>query len=416
MESSQPIKPTRKDNRIDLLDVYRGFAILGIFVVNIVIMNSTFLNQDEFAKQWTSGIDQFAERLLQLFFYTKFFPIFSLLFGLGISMQALKMKEKGKLRFSFFARRMFILLLIGICHIIFIWSGDVLNLYAILGLLVTFFVGRSNKLILFLSGFLLLFPFYDDVFFFLFEQINFEPGSYLSNLNGASVHHIITEGSYLEGLQLRLKEYMANIPMLYGFLGPIAFSMFLLGLYIGKNRIYTSLDSYIKKISLPMILLAIATNSYRILFLFFLPETEIYANDLFRPYFIKAMVVSDVVMGLFYLWILGWLWQNTKAKYLLKPLRHVGRMALTNYIMQSLIGLILFSSVGFSLYEGFSPSQTLSIAIAIFAVQVLYSKLWLTYFRFGPLEWLWRCLTYRKFFPIKRSGENELSKISGQSI
>ena len=416
MESSQTIKPTKKDSRIDLLDVYRGFAILGIFVVNIVIMNSTFLNQDEFAKQWTSGIDQLAQRILQLFFYTKFFPIFSLLFGLGISMQALKMKKNGNLGFSFFARRMFILFLIGVCHIVFIWSGDVLNLYAILGLLVTLFLNRSNKLILFLSAFFVLFPFYDDVFFFLFEQINFEPGSYLSGLDGASVHHIITEGSYFEGLQLRLKEYMANIPMLFGFLGPIALSMFLLGLYIGKNRIYISLDSFIQKISLPMILVAIVTNSYRILFLFFLPETDMYSSETVRPYFIKAMVVSDVMMGLFYLWFLGWLWYNTKGKYLLKPLRHVGRMALTNYIVQSVIGLILFSSIGFSLYEGFSPSQTLSIAIAVFAVQVLYSKLWLTYFRFGPLEWLWRCLTYRRLFPIKRSKETSASRVSGQRV
>lgn len=120
--NEQPIKVKK---RIDVLDVFRGFAILGIFVVNIVIMNSTFLNQDEFAKQWTSSIDQISGKILQLFFYTKFFPIFSLLFGLGISMQALKMLDKGKLSFSFFARRMFILFLFGVLHIVFLWSGDV---------------------------------------------------------------------------------------------------------------------------------------------------------------------------------------------------------------------------------------------------------------------------------------------------
>ena len=109
-------QPTQKKSRIELLDVYRGFAILGIFVVNIVIMNSTFLNQDEFALQWTAPIDKAAEDILKLFFYTKFFPIFSLLFGLGISMQALKLLEKQQLSFAFFARRMFILFLIGTSH------------------------------------------------------------------------------------------------------------------------------------------------------------------------------------------------------------------------------------------------------------------------------------------------------------
>ncbi|SDK72580.1 uncharacterized protein SAMN04488034_101242 [Salinimicrobium catena] len=406
MENS--IRPTAKSKRIDLLDVYRGFALLGIFVVNIVIMNSTFLNQDEFAKQWTSGIDQFAERVLQLFFYTKFFPIFSLLFGLGISMQALKLKAKNKLSFSFFGRRMFFLFLIGVGHILFLWSGDVVHLYALLGLFVTLLLSRSNKIILFLSGFFLLFPFYDEVLFYLFGKMNFDPGRFLSGFDGAEVNRVINHGSYLEGLKLRALEYMANLPMLLGFLAPLALSMFLLGLYLGKNRIYDSLESYITKIRTPMLILGLITNVYRILFLFVLPDYGMYSNDLLRPYFIKAMVLSDVFMGLFYLWIIGWLWYNTKLKFLLKPLRHAGRMALTNYLMQSVIGLLLFSSVGFSLYETMSPSQTLSVATAVFAFQVLYSKLWLSYFKYGPMEWLWRSLTYKKALPITRSSKKEI--------
>lgn len=402
MENSTITKPTKKEKRIDLLDVYRGFAILGIFVVNIVIMNSTFLNQDEFAKQWTSNIDQIAEKILQLFFYTKFFPIFSLLFGLGISMQALKLKKNNKITFSFFARRMFILFIIGVLHIVFIWSGDVLNLYAILGLLVTLLVSRSNKLILFLSGFFLLFPFYDQIFSSIFEMTNYNPESFLKNYDGAEVNKVISEGTYFEGVKLRVLEYMGNIPMLFGFLAPIALSMFLLGIYLGKNQIYKSLKTFIKKISLPIIIIGILTNIYRVAFLFLLPQYEIYHNENFRPYFIKLMVVSDVITGTFYLWIIGWLWYNTKLKYFLKPLKYAGRMALTNYIMQSFIGLIIFSSIGFALYETMSPSETLITAIAVFCFQVVFSKTWLTFFKFGPLEWIWRCFTYKKFLPIKK--------------
>lgn len=410
------ILPTAKSKRIDLLDVYRGFALLGIFVVNIVIMNSTFLNQDVFAQQWTSGIDQFAERALQLFFYTKFFPIFSLLFGLGISMQALKLRSQNKLSFSFFGRRMFFLFLIGIGHILFLWSGDVVHLYALLGLLVTLLLSRSNRLILFLSAFFLFFPFYDDVLFYLFGKLNFDPGSFLSAYDGAEVNKVISEGSYLEGLKLRVLEYMANLPMLLGFLAPLALSMFLLGLYLGKNRIYETLESFIRRIGTPMVILAIVTNFYRLLFLFVLPDYDMYSNELLRPYFIKAMVLSDVFMGLFYLWIIGWLWYNTKLKFFLKPLRHAGRMALTNYLMQSFLGLLIFSSVGFSLYETMSPSQTLSVAVAVFAFQVLYSKLWLNYFKYGPLEWLWRSLTYNKVLPITRSEKTELPEVKGRRL
>jgi len=394
-------QPTKSKKRIEILDIFRGFAILGIFVVNITIMNSTFLNQDEFALQFTSNIDQISEKILQLFFYTKFFPIFSLLFGLGISIQALKMLDENRLSFSFFGRRMLILFLIGVLHIILLWSGDVLNLYAILGLFTTLIIKWPNKLILILSGVFLFFPFYNQVFEFLFSLINFQPEVYLKEYTGAMVNKIIKHGTYLEGLKLRILEYISNIPMLFGFLAPIAFSMFLLGLYLGKNKIYNSLELFIQQIKTPILLIIAITNIYRIAFLFVLVDLKIFKLENYRELFVKAMVISDVVMGLFYLWLIGWLYYNTKWKKVLSPLKYVGRMALTNYIMQSFIGLILFSSIGFKLYETLSPSEALILAIIVFIVQIIWSKVWLKYFRFGPLEWVWRCLTYKELIPIR---------------
>lgn len=396
-------QPTKAQKRIDLLDVYRGFAILGIFVVNIVIMNSTFLNQDKFAEQFTSNIDQISEKVLQLFFYTKFFPIFSLLFGLGISMQALKLFENNKLSFSFFTRRMFILFIFGVLHIVFLWSGDVLNLYAILGLFTTLMIKKSNKLILTLAAFFLFFPFYDQVLEFLFNLLNFRPEIYLNDYTGETVNQIIEYGTYVEGMKLRVLEYLSNIPMLFGFLAPVAISMFLIGLYLGKNKVYESLDGFINQIKKPMIFTALVTNIYRVIFLFVIVDLKIFSIANYREIFIKIMVLSDITMGLFYLWIIGWLWYNTKWKSLLSPLKYAGRMALTNYIMQSVIGLFLFSSIGFGLYETLSPSETLTTAIITFIFQIILSKIWLTYFRFGPLEWIWRCFTYKKLLTIKKS-------------
>jgi len=364
-------------------------------------MNSTFLNQDEFAKQWTSNIDKISERILQLFFYSKFFPIFSLLFGLGISMQAIKQYEKNRLSFSFFARRMFFLFIFGVLHILLLWSGDVLNIYAILGVLTTFFIKRSNKLILVLSIIFLVFPFYDQLFNQLFKLLNFSPEVYLSDYNGEMVNQIIRNGTYAQGMKLRILEYLSNIPMLFGFLGPIALSMFFLGLYLGKNKIYESLADFIERIKTPLLFITISANIYRVLFLFWLTKLEFYKIELIRTLLIKLMLISDVIMGLFYLWLIGWVWYCTKWKKLLIPLKYVGRMALTNYILQSCIGLILFSSVGFKLYETLSPYQTLIAAILVFIFQVIVSNIWLSYFKFGPLEWLWRCLTYKQILTIK---------------
>lgn len=397
------LAPIKSNSRVEIIDVWRGFAIFGIFVVNIVIMNSTFLNQDEFAKQWTSHIDQIAERILQLFFYTKFFPIFSFLFGLGIAMQAIKRIENKKDSVSFFVRRMFVLFIFGVFHIVFLWSGDVLNLYAILGLLTLFMLRKSNNTILALAAFFLFFPFYDQLLELLFNLFNFKPESYLADYNGSIVNEAIRYGTYFEGVKLRLLEYLANAPMLFGYLAPVALSMFLLGLYLGKNKIQEFLEVFIQRIKMPMLILAVLTNMYRGLFLFVLPNLDVYKTEVWHLIFIKLMVLSDITMGLFYLWVIGWLWYYTKWKIVLSPLKYVGRMALTNYILQSVIGLFLFSSIGLRLYESLSPTQTFLTAITVFIIQVLLSKIWLTYFRYGPLEWVWRCFTYKKSLPIINS-------------
>ena len=397
-EKDRPkIKP--KTDRIEILDVYRGFAILGIFVVNIVIMNSTFLNQDIYLEQFTSGIDAFAQQLLQLFFYTKFFPIFSLLFGVGIAMQARKLQEKKIALRPFFMRRMLFLFLFGVLHILLLWSGDVVHLYAILGLLMIVLFRIPAKWLLILSVIVLIFPFYDPILGEIMQFLNYNPVHFLKGLTGSSVNTIIRQGSYLDGMHLRMREYFANLPMLLAFLAPVALSMIMLGMYLSKKLIFNDLRAFLNRIKIPMLIVAVVTNVYRIIFLFYLPETPIYKE--FRPIFIKSMVISDVFMGIFYLWLLGFLWYFTPFQNFLKPLKYVGKMALSNYILQSIIGLFLFSSVGFGRYEHFSPSGTLAIAVLVFLFQIVFSKIWLHYFRFGPLEWLWRCLTYQEYIPLK---------------
>ncbi|TPN81739.1 DUF418 domain-containing protein [Aquimarina algicola] len=394
-------QPTLGQRRIELLDIFRGFAVFGIFVVNIEVMNCVFANQDSYNQQWTSDVDLLAIRIFQLFFYTKFFPIFSFLFGLGISMQALKLHSKNQFTFSFLSRRMLVLFIFGVLHIVLLWPGDVIHLYAILGLFTILLIRASNTFILCLSILLFVFPFYDQIAEFLFNIFDYDPMYYLRDYPSDKIVTTIRNGSYIEGLVLRVMDYLSNLPMLLSILAPIALSMFLLGLYFGKNQLIYSIKEWIIRIKIPMLSIVIVSNVYRILFLFILPSTAMYRE--FHPFFIKTMVISDTIMGLFYLWLIAWCYYHSATlKRFLSPLRHVGRMALTNYIMHSGIGLILFSSVGLSLYQTLSPSELLLAAILVFGVQIILSKLWLSYFQFGPLEWIWRCLTYKKVFSIRK--------------
>lgn len=394
--------PTDNQKRIELLDVFRGFAVFGIFVVNIEIMNCVFFNQHEFGQQWTSAIDQLSVRILQLFFYTKFFPIFSFLFGLGISMQALKFQDRKGLPSGFFFRRMAGLFLFGLLHTLLLWNGDVLHLYALIGVFTLLLLKRSNKLILAMAIFLLLFPFYEPMAEYLFNFINFNPELLLEGYTSAEISSLLRSGSYLEGMRFRLLEYVANIPLLLVFFAPIAISMFLFGLYMGKKRLFEQIDSFVDRSKKTMLATAILTNVYRIVFLFVLPGTELYSNPAYRPVFLKLMFLSDVTLGLFYLWLIAWLFRFAGWQKFFSPLKYVGRMALSNYIMHSLIGLIIFSSIGFQRYETLSPSATLLTAGIVFGFQLIFSKIWLKHFYYGPLEWIWRCLSYQKILPLKK--------------
>lgn len=177
--------------------------------------------------------------------------------------------------------------------------------------------------------------------------------------------------------------------------------MFLLGLYIGKKKYVYAIDLLVNRIKKPIIAAAIFTNAYRIFFLFVLPGLDIMTSAS-RPVFLKLMFLSDVTMALFYLWLIAWLMRFPVWQKILTPMKYAGRMALTNYIIHSSIGLLLFSSIGFRRYETLSPTQTLLIAISVFALQLVFSRLWLHHFYYGPLEWAWRCLSYRKLLPLKK--------------
>ena len=394
------MKPVNLSHRIDILDVLRGAAIFGIFVVNVEIMNCLFINGDSFGAQWTSALDQISVRIKQLFFYSKFFPIFSLLFGVGISIQLASMKRQGNGK-AFFLRRMFALFLFGVGHIIFLWSGDVIHLYALLGIFTLVITNWKSIYLLIFAILLLVFPYYNEVSSFLTTILDIHPEQYLSTYSPDDIRSVIRSGDYLSGVDLHMREYGSNIMLLYTFLMPVALSMFLLGLVIGKKGYLRNITHYINYIKKPVIIIALITNSYRIIFLFFTWDTALWKEPLYRDILIYLMQLCDVVMSLFIVWIIAYLYQFTTFNKLLNPLRYVGRMALTNYIMQSVIGLIIFSSIGLGLYETLSPFETLLLAIGVFAFQIFLSRLWLKYYLFGPLEWFWRCISYWKFIPIR---------------
>ena len=394
------MKPLQRD---PLLDIFRGFAIFGIFFINITIMHCLFINQDAFFSQFQDATSDVINRVLQLFFYNKFFPIFSFLFGFGITSQIIKKQLNNTPYLGFFTRRMAVLFVIGMLHITLFWSGDVLHLYAVLGLLSLAMVKLNVRVLSLIGAGLLVFPFYDNLAELFLKSLTTPLDKSLLAYGEQGIISTLREGSYFDTIQLRYHEYLANLPMLLFYLAPMAFAMFSFGIAAGKSALTLGSKQWLAYFKKPAIFAFVLTSVYRAVFLFWLPESELYRHELLRPLWFKLMFLSDITFGLCYLWVIAWLWHRGWMKNVLMQFSYVGRLALSNYILHSVIGLLIFTNLGLSLYQTLSPLMCFVIALTSFVLQVLLSKFWLSHFQYGPLEWGWRCITYKQKMPFKRA-------------
>lgn len=397
-----------ESRRIALLDIYRGFAIFGIFVVNIEIMNCIPLNQEGFYSSFQDFWNQLADQIRRLFFYSKFFPIFSLLFGLGVAMQIQKRKHLG-LSFGGFLRwRMLILLLIGVGHILFLWSGDVVHMYAIIGFFVPFIHRFPKKNIIIVSVLMLLtFSWIGqwilDGILHLLWQFGVDPEALFdSRYSPETIPNIIANETYVAGVKFRFYDYLFNLPLAYSYFFPLALSMIVLGIGLAKTSFLRKPQEFVDRIKKPILIIAVVSNLYRLFFLYVVLDQGWHRTEDWGPWLLWLMPICDVLMGIFYLWLIGWIYRFGWAQKVLTPLTYVGKMALSNYLLQSFFGLILFTAVGFGAYMEFTQWETLLISLAFFPVQILLSKWWLSHFKYGLIEWLWRCLSYKKWIALKQ--------------
>ena len=392
--------------RIVELDVLRGFALFGIFMVNILGMNCGFTYFYDWTQEQTGALNEASLFIIDNFFHSKFFPIFSLLFGIGIALQIERFKNKEHKQFSFFAKRFSSLFLFGILHILFIWSGDILHLYALIGFGICILYKGSAKVLLWASMIIFMFPYYQEIADKIFAFFEFDNMAYLNKIPRETLIELKREGNYLSGVQLRMKEYLFTIGLIFSRLFPFAAGMAILGAYLVKKGAFNNLYNFIYQIRIPFLLTTIGLISYRFAFLYAIrPNYHLDPDSIFSIVLINFFILADMAIALLYVWILIFLFQKQSLKKLLSIFSYAGKMAFTNYILQSIIGYILMRSLG--QYELLTPSMAIVIVLFVFIGQILFSKLWLSVFKLGPLEWLWRCISYGKIIPIKIKANNK---------
>ena len=308
--------------------------------------------------------------------------------------------------FSFFAKRFSSLFLFGILHILFIWSGDILHLYALIGFGICILYKGSAKVLLWASIIIFMFPYYQEIADKIFAFFEFDNMAYLNKIPRETLIELKREGNYLSGVQLRMKEYLFAIGLIFSRLFPFAAGMAILGAYLVKKGAFNNLYNFIYQIRIPFLLATIGLISYRFAFLYGIrPNYHLDPGSIFSIVLINFFILADMAIALLYVWILIFLFQKQSLKKLLSIFSYAGKMAFTNYVLQSIIGYILMRSLG--LYELLTPSMAIVIVLFVFIGQILFSKLWLSVFKLGPLEWLWRCISYGKVIPIKIKANNK---------
>ena len=401
------IKPVKQ--RHIILDALRGLALFGICLANFPEFSLyIFQNSSVTSTMPTAGIDTIVKYLQYIFIDGKFYTLFSLLFGIGFSIILNNAAERGRNGLKIFYRRMSILFLIGLCHLIFLWAGDILILYAFLGFFLPLFRNVSNKALLIWSALFLTLPIAIDTCVEIFDLNLAVPVIHATQfyhnkfgiIEASFPVWLAEKQNYIDILRFNIAgSFIRMQEFIEGNRAFKVLGLFLLGLYIGRKRIYVNLEenkSLLKNIRLYGFVIGI-------------PTTLLYAWSAMNGHAWGLAVhtalntISILPLSLAYITAICLWYLNHKGNILFKILAAPGRMALTNYIMQSVFGIIIFYGIGFGLGATVGLVYVELIAIGVFLLQVLYSYLWLHVLQFGPLEWVWRMLTYGKWMKIRKS-------------
>ncbi|MFO7829922.1 MAG: DUF418 domain-containing protein [Bacteroidales bacterium] len=410
------IKPVETKKRIHILDILRGFAILGILMVNMPLFNSPFFSRLSNFTIWESFPNQVADIFIRFFFEGKFYSLFSILFGIGFFLFLQKQNESGKSIIPTFRRRLFYLLIFGVLHITLLWFGDILLVYALFGFVMILFKNKSTKgLIKWVVAMILIPVIITGLAVLLVslgkmhpegaEQIEASFAQQEQQMRDLSEKalQVYSSGTFSEIFNMRLTEWKNTLGG-FLFFYPNVFAMFLLGFYIAKKGWLFNIKENItvfRKMFWYGLIFGIVGNG---IYTYGMEYSS--QMDMNPTTFISMLGFGFGVpaMTLFYIAAFALAIEKGIFKWCTKRLAPVGRMALTNYLLQSVICTTLYFSYGFGLYGQVNIWQGIVLTLVIFVLQIFFSNLWLKRFHYGPMEWLWRVLTYKKRqeFKIKK--------------
>lgn len=381
------IQLTELQDRVVAIDMMRGFSLLGIFIVNMLAFHSPYYYINPYT-WYTNLSDQQVFQWIDILIQGSVYPLFSILFGYGITMQLLKARTKGTSFVLMGIRRLSILLMIGILHAFLVWSGDILITYALSGFILLFLL-RLSKYWLMGIGLLL----------YLIPNIGLAFLTYLYTLTGepfyAGVQEIessivsFSSGSWMEVFTQRAADWQyANIESGSLLLvGITILPYMLLGAAAAKGMLIERVVE--KKVFWIILTSSTLLVGFIIKVLPFLIEPNFYyqyLQDLFGGPLVAIGYGGGIVLLCQHIWF----------RKLFNPIAKVGRMSMTTYLSQSIIATTIFYSYGFGLYGKMDLLTSTWMAVGIFILQLIFAEIWFSKFKQGPIEAIWKKVTYLK--------------------
>lgn len=414
------LKATDPRSRITDLDALRGFALFGILVVNLLYFAHPFL-KFELEPEVFTGADQWALNGIRFLFEGKFISLFSLLFGLGFTMLAYRFLERELPFYRVYYRRVVMLLFFGAAHFTLLWAGDILFIYGLCALFLPLFLHRKEKtlkiwIVVFLLLPILLFSALAGLMYLgaqnpevaaelekarqqVYEESAEELHYFLNSYNSASFGDIFEARMYEVGWMFK---GMLFAPGGFNYI----MALFLAGILLGKHntagRIEELLPSWNQTLkwmlTLGLLLAIIYTYVYQ--------QTDLLWIDGWMVLLLLLFTLGTPLLALSYaiLFVNGYRRMDTTA--IAAGFKNVGRTALTNYLLQSVIATTLFYGYGLGWYGDVGPAALAGLAVLIFAAQMILSSWYLNHFRMGPAEWLWRVVTYWQK-PVNDTGRDK---------
>ena len=409
------VAPAEPTQRIELLDALRGFALSGVCLANLFVFSYYNIAMPSDLPRGALRSDAVATFVMHLLVEGRFYSIFSLLFGLGFALQLQRAETRGGDALPLFSRRLRILMLIGLAHLLLLWFGDILLFYALMGLVLMRMRHMSDERVLRWAAIMVLLPvvFYLPVMASQMASLGlpfFAAFFGMTKLYGFDIAHmqdsllrLYTSGNIADWFQLTTLGIFFRFGDLFFTGRPFkVLAMFLLGMYVGRHRMWASLDEHaplLRKVALYGFAVGVPASFALAL----THDGDAYFNGSLHGLMESALYALAVApMALGYAASFALLWRRRSWERVLRVFSPAGKMALTNYLSQTVIATLIYSGFGLGLAGRVGPTILWFQAIATLALQIMFSSWWLARYRFGPMEWVWRSLTYRKRQPMRR--------------